>query len=314
MEKINKTLKIFCITYNLHGLIPTEKEVSDLFDNYKNYDLYVIGTQECLRSILKSLFISDKQIWEDLLQNYFKQYNLIQLKAVTLGPLHLIIFIKEELIKDKTNIRFIGCNSIKTGFYGFIANKGANYIWFQLFNIKFLFINCHLSAFKNQHSVRIQHYNKIINNINITNGNQIFNTLNIYKGLDVINKFDVCVFLGDFNSRSEISLEDSQKLSYDKSINSQVLHLDQWNNSIKNGEINMDNFKENTIEFEPTYKVENVSGCKYKNDTEDHIPSYTDRIFYNIKLENYKCDNYKSLSEVSFSDHKPVILSITLNI
>ena len=314
MEKINKTLKIFCITYNLHGLSPTEKEVSDLFDNYKNYDLYVIGTQECLRTILKSLFITDKKIWENLLENYFKQYNIVQLKAVTLGPLHLIIFIKNDLIKDKTNIRFIGSNSIKTGFYGYIANKGANYIWFQLMNIKFLFINCHLSAFKSKHLVRIQHVNTIINNININNGNQLFKSLNKYKGIDAINKFDVCVFLGDFNSRSEISLEDSKKLSFDKSINSQILHLDQWNNSIKKGEINMINFKENEIEFEPTYKVENVSGCKFVNDTEDHIPSYTDRIFYNINLDNYKCENYTSLSEISFSDHKPVILSITLNI
>ena len=313
MDK-NQTLKIFCVTYNLHGLSPTEKEVSDLFDNYKNYDLYVIGTQECLRSILKSIFIADKKLWEDLLQNYFKKYNLIQLKSVTLGPIHLIIFIKKELIKDKTNIRFIGCNSIKTGFYGYIPNKGANYIWFQLFNIKFLFINCHLCAFKNKHSIRIQHFNTITNNINIKNYNQMFNTLNIYKGWDAINKFNVCIFLGDFNSRSEISLEDSKNLPFDKGIKSEILPFDQWNNSIEKGEIKMGNFKENKIEFEPSYKVENISGYKYKIDNEDHIPSYTDRIFYNINLNNYKCENYSSLSEMSFSDHKPVILSITLNI
>lgn len=312
MDK-NQTLKIFCVTYNLHGLSPTEKEVSDLFDNYKNYDLYVIGTQECLRPIFQSLFIQDKKLWEELLQNYFNQFNIVQLKSVTLGPLHLIIFIKNELIKDKRNIQFIGSNFIKTGFYGFIANKGANYIWFKLFNIKFLFINCHLSAFKKKHHIRIQHYNTITNNIVISNEKEMLNCVDL-KGWDVINKFDVCVFLGDFNSRSEISLENANKLSNEKSFNSQVLDLDQWNNSIKKGELNMRNFKENSIEFEPTYKVKNVIGCEFVNDSEDHIPSFTDRIFYSINLENYKCENYTSLSNISFSDHKPVILTITLNI
>ena len=58
-KKIN--LKIFCVTWNLHGLSPTDKEVNELFNNYKDYDLYVIGTQECLRPIFQSLFIQDKK-------------------------------------------------------------------------------------------------------------------------------------------------------------------------------------------------------------------------------------------------------------
>ena len=72
VTKLNdKKLKICCITYNMHGENPTQQEVAQFLNPHKNYDIYAIGSEECLRSIFKSLFWSDKSSWENKLSNYF---------------------------------------------------------------------------------------------------------------------------------------------------------------------------------------------------------------------------------------------------
>jgi hypothetical protein len=44
----------------MHGLVPNEEQIKNLLDPHKNFDIYAIGSEECLRSIFKSLFYSDK--------------------------------------------------------------------------------------------------------------------------------------------------------------------------------------------------------------------------------------------------------------
>ena len=105
--KSNK-LKICCVTWNMHGLNPTQKEIESLLDPHQKFDIYAIGSEECLRSIFKSLFYSDKTIWETNLKNYFnrkykEKYELIS--SETLCAIHLVIFIKESLIKDISKVR-----------------------------------------------------------------------------------------------------------------------------------------------------------------------------------------------------------------
>ena len=66
-----QNLKIYSVTWNMGGKEPTKNDISDLFTlderldkNPAEYDLYVIGTQECLTSIMKSIFYSNKNAWE----------------------------------------------------------------------------------------------------------------------------------------------------------------------------------------------------------------------------------------------------------
>ena len=204
-------LSICSITYNLHGLTPSIEEIENLLpkDITDNYDMIVFGTQESLRSIITSIFYWDKSTLENLLNEHLSKFNYIKIQSQTLGPIHLIIYIKKIYIND---ISCVCSDYIKNGFFGMMSNKGAVYIWFKLKDISFLYINCHLAAFKNMHEQRINDFHRIIDGFTIINEKDIFpnefnkNNDNILNGMNAINKFDVCIFLGDFNSRTELSM------------------------------------------------------------------------------------------------------------
>ena len=306
-------LSICSITYNLHGLTPSIKEIENLLpkDITDNYDMIVFGTQESLRSIITSMFYWDKSILENLLNEHLSKFNYMKIHSETLGPIHLIIYIKKIYIND---ISCICSDYIKNGFFGMMSNKGAVYIWFKLKEISFLYINCHLAAFKNMHEQRINDFHRIIDGFTIINEKDIFpnefnkNNDNILNGMNAINKFDVCIFLGDFNSRTELSM-----LQINGNIEgTELLKYDQFINSIKNKKIKIGNFNQAGISFKPTYKLKNN---EYIIDNEDHVPSYTDRVFYTSnddKIKQFKVIKYDSLNHINFSDHKPVIFNFKI--
>ena len=71
LEKNEKNfcLEIYTVTWNLHGCLPHLDEINRLFSYKKKfYHLYVVGTQECMRSILASFFNSNKDEWIRLIQ------------------------------------------------------------------------------------------------------------------------------------------------------------------------------------------------------------------------------------------------------
>ena len=330
----NVSLKICCITYNLHGIGLEKDQIDKLLLTHKNnsYDIYAISTQESQRSILMNLFFWDKSEFElDLARFFGKDY--VRLNTETLGGLHLIIFIKKI---HKNYILNYYKEYIKTGFYGLVGNKGGIAIGFKLYNLSFLFINCHLSY---------GFYNSLYRNYDFD-----YIKKNIHPNLDI---FDVVIWMGDFNYRVNKTMEEAQDL-YKNKREMSLLEFDQMNNEIKNYNLKISEFKEGKINFLPTYKYKE-DGPKNEIicDNQDHIPSWTDRIFYKIKdskvkteeknekdkyiknkhiaeenkEENDECDYYEEMQEeeyfsnneilfklikydsmqnIVFSDHKPV--------
>ena len=182
-----KTLSysICCLTYNMHGLAPSLEQINQLLGIHKekNFDIYVIGSQECLRSIFKSLFYSNKSIWEKQLKDYFgNEYENIQ--SVTLAAIHLIILVKKTI---KNNITQIKYNSVKTGVNNFLGNKGAVGIWFTLFNLNIMIINCHLDSNNKCPEKRNNNFEYIMTNMN-----------------PYIKNIDFLIFMGDLNYRLNI--------------------------------------------------------------------------------------------------------------
>jgi hypothetical protein len=60
------SLSIYTVTWNLYGKSATDEDIQALLPE-KKYDMYVIGSEECMRSILKSFFFSDKSHWEKMI-------------------------------------------------------------------------------------------------------------------------------------------------------------------------------------------------------------------------------------------------------
>ena len=221
------SLTMFCITYNLHGESLNHSQISHLLTIHKNQncDIYVISTQESQRSILMNLFFWDKSKFEeDLAQFFGKDY--VRLKTETLGGVHLIIFIKKI---HKNYILNYYKEYIKTGFYGLLGNKGAVGIGFKLYNISFFIINCHLcSGFYNT-LYRNDDFDYIKKNIHP----------NLYK-------YDVVIWMGDFNYRVNKSVEEVKEFLKSKN-ELELLEFDQMNDEIKNYNLKCEGFTEGNI-------------------------------------------------------------------
>ena len=296
----SKKLKICCVTWNMHGLNPTQKEIESLLDPHQKFDIYAIGSEECLRSIFKSLFYSDKTIWETNLKNYFnrkykEKYELIS--SETLCAIHLVIFIKESLIKDISKVRV---NKVKTGAKNLLGNKGAVGISFNIFNLSIMIINCHLAAYQDRSIQRNIDFQRCVTNMT-----------------DNYQSFDFIVLMGDLNYRLNNLDVDMDKIQNE---HLSFLNYDQlkYENNIKR--LNMNGFREGKIEFKPTFKYWNNTNNYQYIDTHDidQSPAWTDRILYR---KNDTCtnildviqDKYDSMQNITMSDHKPVYSYFTLN-
>ena len=144
MIKTNENnLLLYVITYNMKGKTPSEEDIPSLFPKDINkFDIYVISTQECLRSITASMFISSKDKWISLLSNFFGE-NFMNLINSNLGATHLSIFAKKEKAKNFHELR---SGEIETGFMNWFSNKGAVSGSMKYLDKHILFIGCHLAA------------------------------------------------------------------------------------------------------------------------------------------------------------------------
>jgi len=117
--------------------------------------------------------------------------------------------------------------------------------------------------------------------------------------------------MGDLNYRIDMDPKNVQKCLEKNDLES-LLENDQLIKEQLKG-LDIDNFFEGKIEFFPTYKYE-IGTDNY--DFQDRVPSWTDRIIYKSKL-NYDLIqlDYKTISQVRSSDHKPVysVFKLLLN-
>ena len=292
--KSNK-LKLCCITWNMHGLNPSQSEIQSLLEPHKNCDIYAIGSEECLRSIFKNLFYSDKSEWEAGLRNYFGA-NYALIASETLCAIHLVIFIRTSLIKNISKVRG---NKVKTGAKNLLGNKGAVGISFSIFNLSIMIINCHLAAYQKRSIQRNMDFQRCYDNM-----------------ADNYQNFDFVVFMGDLNYRLNNLSVDMEKM---ESQYLMFLNYDQLTYEINIKRLNMNGFKEGQIFFRPTFKYRNNTNIFQYIDTHkiDQAPAWTDRILYkkndsSINNLDVQQDKYDSMPDILMSDHKPVFSYFTL--
>ena len=264
----NLSLKLCCITYNLHGIGLDMNQINDVLITHKNNscDIYAIATQESQRSILMNLLFWDKSKFEMDLAHFFgKDY--AWLHTETLGGIHLIIFIKNI---HKNYILNYYKEYVKTGFYGLLGNKGGIGIGFKIYNISFFFINCHLSCGFDNSLLRNYDFDYI--------------KKNIHPHLD---KFDIVIWMGDFNYRVNKTIEEIGYI-YKMKKEMTLLEYEQMNYEIKQYNLKAFGYKEGKINFLPTYKYSDDYRNEIICDMPDHIPSWTDRIIYKINEKKFK--------------------------
>ena len=269
-------LLIYTLTFNMKGKIPSKEEITLLFPNIneiEKFDIYIINTQECLRSITASMFINSKDEWEMALQNFLGE-NYINVINQNLGAIHLSIFIKKEKLINFHNFR---SGEIKTGFMNIFANKGAVSASMKYLDKNILFIGCHLAAGQNNAAER---YNDLLRvskslktSINMSKKEEIFsikkknlsksiineninyNNKNINIDNNNSNKISKSVLALNQNQNKKEEDENKKFLDDIKEVESNKGD-DKISNRIKNTKIEDDNIKNNLVnEEDDEYKL-----------------------------------------------------------
>lgn len=297
-----KTLRLQLITWNVFGSSPS-KDLSELLGldqtgkgDHAIADIYAIGLQELPispYSTVMGMIFSDP--WTMAFKKSLAAYDFVLMHSIRLGWMSLLLFVRRIHLH---NIRNIHSGYTRTGFRGFLGNKGGVSETFTAYDTCICIVNCHLAAHDNAEGFkqRIQDFHSIV------------------EDQPFINSSDYVFWMGDANFRiPDFTGEQINDLISRGELNP-LLEKDDLTKVISS-KMAFDHFQEMPIRFKPTYKYF-VNGTQYDISRK---PAWTDRILYKtIKVAGSAKlggEEYKSHENYMQSDHKPVgaLFSIAVN-
>ena len=144
-------LRILTVTWNIAGKAPKQSDISDLiFPKDVHHDLYVVGSQEALSSIMGSIFKPNKEAMNQMIQECLGE-DFIMVGSVSLQATHLVVFAHMRLIPM---ISKVVTDTVATGWGSMMGNKGAVKLEFIISNKRLVFINAHMHSGQNGVSKR----------------------------------------------------------------------------------------------------------------------------------------------------------------
>ena len=269
-------------------------DLNEVLPRHCRHHLYVIATQECLRSIGKSLFYSSKKQWEAKV-GYHLGEEYTQISAATIGATHLLVFGHMSIMHLITRVE---TQTVATGVGNFIGNKGAVAVSFCVGGTSLLFVGCHLAAGQNSVIHRNNDFQRIEREA-CKDG----------QGFKASDNVDFCFFIGDLNYRINGSKEDVEVLITHE-LFPILLSGDQLSKELRENTV-FSGFVEGSIGFPPTYRFD-CGTHRYDTSKKQRIPAWTDRIIYKKKDDSLVQKSYGCISSCTQSDHKPVFSQFLL--
>ena len=271
----NDNLLIYVLTFNMKGRTPSESDIPLLFPHDINkFDLFVISTQECLRSILSSMIISSKDEWINLLSKFFGD-NFLNLINSNLGPCHLCVFVKKEKAKHFHELR---SGELETGLFNFFSNKGAVSASMKYKDKNILFIGCHLAAGHNENNKRNESLLRIKTTLKTSINIEAKNKLKSHKKniKESLNKFQSTEIMYDnnnfknnlinINQEQNDTLKNAKTFLFNKNINQNLNeHKENINNIEEKEEEKNDRKLNNNLDFNELKEIESEKDENEKN-------------------------------------------------
>ncbi|BHF77309.1 hypothetical protein SprV_0602041300, partial [Sparganum proliferum] len=218
-----------------------------------------------------------------------------RLPIVRLAGLLLIVYVSRRLY-TRAHVSEICLQSVPTGMFNVMGNKGAVGLRLTVYNCSMCFVNCHLAAGVANKERRIQDYTEIMRKMEFERRTSTGETQFLR-----IPEHDQLFFFGDMNYRI-VGLTPAENVgSIIRRTYEPLLKNDELLNLRNSGRI-MQNFSEGKITFPPTYKFDLITNTYCL--TEGRLPSYCDRILWSGKYIEQLL--YRSHGEFRISDHKPV--------
>eukprot|EP00981_Chlorochromonas_danica_P006465 scaffold1401_cov180-Ochromonas_danica.AAC.15 len=154
----NKRLLIRTVTWNLCAKSPPNKEnlTQSLLPPHR-FHLYIIGTEECERSIAQSAINPSKKNWEGYLRDVLGP-NYFPLRSHTLQAIHVMAFVHKSLTSLCTvaTSAAVACGAGNT-----LGNKGAVGVLLRIGSLRIVVVNAHLSAHQGAVMKRNSEFHKI---------------------------------------------------------------------------------------------------------------------------------------------------------
>jgi hypothetical protein len=328
----NEQMLARTVTWNLAANAPPPvEEVKKILLPSNRYHLYIVGSEECERSIAASAVNPSKREWEKYLGEALGDMYM-PLRAHTLQAIHIIVFAHKgiaHLVGDMSS----GC--IATGMGGTLGNKGAVALHMRLGpNTTFTCVNSHLSAHQNAVKQRNIEFNKVNKTMSsalskrfrrsssfqgdpLSESNKDFNCSrkkSLVPGIeqDLCDSADRIIFMGDMNYRIRGNRPAVDKLLA-LNMHDVMLSNDQLKWSMEQGLIpcGESGFIEPPLLFRPTYKYDFGTDI-YDTGKSQRIPSWTDRILYHH--DGMECISYNAENELKTSDHRPVYATFRIKV
>ena len=275
-------LRAICITWNMKGL-PTPEMLTDVLLFESKHHIYFINTQECLRPLALSVVYSRMTDWEQKVIQVLGPDYLIQ-ASDSIGGTHLMLITHLSIAPRLSEIRI---NSVTTGFFNLVPNKGGIGISFVLNSKQFLIIGCHLAAGEGKVSDRNE------------------GLMRITQGLERGNTFDCVLLFGDLNYRILGKWAEINDLIGNKE-RLVLLKKDELKLEMRSGRTAF-GFKEGDIKFQPTYKL--AKGLYDRK----RLPSWTDRVLIKDNANLLTQESY-SIIPNTYSDHYPVFSQFIIRV
>ncbi|KAJ3040563.1 inositol polyphosphate 5-phosphatase [Rhizophlyctis rosea] len=247
---VDNRLRVYIGTWNMNGRLPLH-DISPFLGHptppastiqqpsYTNAHLIIIGTQECLSPLEKSVFLPSKTAWEDhLVKHYGSEYELVV--TDTMVGLHLAVFVRRGwrgLVKGISKV------------VGNIGNKGGIGVGMKFSETSLLFVNSHLTAGHRRVVERNDDVWKINTELKLFG----------YGDEDraspgAVDRYDFAFWFGDLNYR----------INGTRAIVDALLENDRVEALLPNDQLTLErhrgnvfpSFTEAPIKFRPTYKFD----------------------------------------------------------
>lgn len=318
------------------GQLQYTKEDDNFFQKYLTAheppDMFVFGFQELVdledkKVTAKSFFKSKSKApgepehmshqyraWRDYLTRSLEDnmpsdtpYTLLH--TTNMVGLFTCIFVKTS---ERSHIRHVHTSEVKRGMGGLHGNKGALIMRLVLDDSSVCFINCHLAAGQTQTINRNNDIAAILEaealpTFPLSQNSSASHSDVFTSGGDgsMVLDHEICILNGDLNYRIDTMGRDTVIKHISQQNLPRLLDRDQLLLSRKkNPGFRLRAFRENSIDFPPTYKY-NVNTDDYDTSEKRRSPAWCDRILYR-GLGKVKCVEYRRWEDLRISDHRPV--------
>jgi len=307
-------LKIRAITWNMHGKTPKAADIQALREELflpGQRDVYVVGSQESCATMQKSVINSSKKEWEHAIELALGDGYVMQGTRV-LQAIHLAVFVRAALVPWTSNRRSA---SVATGVGGFGGNKGGVACSMCIADTSFLFVSCHFAAHQGNWSERNANFAKVNSKLPLHPQPIAVGEDGRLQELssDASSRFDVAVWLGDFNYR--IDEERAKCIELIEAKDWAALKAKDQLVAQKAAGAVFKGFGEGELGFAPTYKFD-ANTDTYDTSKKKRIPAWTDRVLWkgNDAKKNLKLQGYGSVGALKMSDHRPVFADLEVQL